>query len=128
MITQKHMDNTMATISIVIGFDDRLPGFGDGKIPLVVSFLVFVVGSLAGCTVGLTEAAFAVVTAVVFVCVVLVGDKLVAGLPWHRLQPKISNLMHTGFSFKNGSILKYLAQSGGSKLILSSNLVSFSFN
>jgi len=33
MITQKHMDNTMATISIVIGFDDRLPGFGDGKIP-----------------------------------------------------------------------------------------------
>ena len=85
-------------------------------------------GSLAGCTVGLTEAAFAVVTAVFFVCVVLVGDKLVAGLPWHRLQPKISNLMHTLFSFKNGSILMYLAQSGGSKLILSSNLVSFSFN
>jgi len=84
------------------------------------------VGSLAGCTVGLTEAAFAVVTAVLFFCVV--GDTLVAGLPWHRLQPKISNLMHTGYSVKNGSILKYLAQSGGSKLILSSNRVSFSFN
>ena len=33
MTTQKHKDTTIATISIVVGFDERLPGFGDGKIP-----------------------------------------------------------------------------------------------
>ena len=51
-----------------------------------------------------------------------------AGLPEHELQPKISNLMQTLFSFKYGSILRYLAQSDVLKLILSSNPVSFSFN